>query len=156
MFLDVQKEIIGDPRLTSCAAMSHSGGITCSQCGCSYKLHQHIYYETTEVDDKKVDCNIETEINTTEQAKTKAKEVTEQLEQEIKRLEKLKTDLTKAMAKFAHFLKANALASVNDCIEKYIKQMIRNHEVLQARGGGNPHIIDQLNQDLARYIEEKV
>lgn len=153
-YTGVPKEIIGDPQL-GCAAMTSSGNC-CSQCGCSYKVHQHIYYETNEVEDKKLDSNIDREIKTKEQAEQKAKELINKMEQEIVSFENRKIELTKAMAKFAHFLKANALISVNDAIEKYIKQMIENYKTIQAKSGGNEHIIEQLNHDLAKYIEEKV
>ena len=149
----VPKEVLGDSQLTGCWAMN--GTQNCRQCGHSYHIHMHVYYETTVVENQIVDKNIQSQIDSKEQAKEAAKQIIQSLEQRANEYRYEQDQITKATAKFAHFLKNNAIAAYNDSFKDYLEHLIENEKTLSKHGSNNKDIIDGLQKMLKAYEKEK-
>ena len=110
----VQREVIGDSRLKKCDIFRWFTNYSCKNCGCSYKKHLHIYYETKVIekyreDEKMIDI-IGEELN----AQQLTERVIENLDNVCKELDEEMGVIMSTMAKFAQFLKNNAIAPYND------------------------------------------
>ncbi len=150
----VQAELINNPALLSCAAM---GGMqTCSRCECSYKMHMHIYYECREIETHIEDSSITELIKKKADGKELITQSIKTLEERKRDLEKEKDLLTKAVAKFAVFLKSNAIAPYNDSFKDYLEHLISNERTKnETAGASNLLVIEGLEKMLAAYKEEK-
>jgi hypothetical protein len=150
---NVQKEILDNPKLLSCGSINSSG--SCFKCGCSYKKHMHIYYESEEVEKKEVDIVVLAKIKTKEDAKREAEKKVQDLEKRREALKGEEKVITKNSVKFAIFLKSNAIAAYNDSFESYLEYLIENHKILVKEGSKNKNIIKGLEEMLAAYKKEK-
>lgn len=150
----VQAELINNPALLSCAAM---GGLqNCSQCTCSYKMHMHIYYECREIETHIEDSSITELIKKKADGKVLIAQSIKTLEERSQDLEKEKDQLTKATAKFAVFLKSNAISPYNDSFQDYLEHLISNERTKNlTAGASNLLVIEGLEKMLAAYREEK-
>lgn len=119
---DVPREIIGSPELIHCAAMK--GTRNCQQCGCDYSMHMHIYYETIVFDTKIKDDNIVSQMTTKEAGMKKAQSVIKNIKQLKLELEQEHEFILISLAKFASFLKKNAITAYNDAYQTYIGYLI--------------------------------
>ncbi|CAG9817267.1 unnamed protein product, partial [Phaedon cochleariae] len=148
---NVTRETIGAPELMNCAAMS--GSNECKECGCDYRVHQHIYYTTEVKDIQEVDHNVEKNIND----KTKMVEEAEKLIKSITtKKEELDTEhhiIVTTCARFAHFLQSNAITPFNDSYKEYIEYLI-NRE--QSMGKFCDTVtVENLRKLLREYLETK-
>ncbi|XP_076266775.1 uncharacterized protein LOC143200245 [Rhynchophorus ferrugineus] len=125
---NVKGEVMGAPELMSCAAMQ--GGQTCKKCGCSYRVHMHVYYFTKKVEERKEDKTISTTIKSREDAIRRIRQLIQD-SRETKRLYDAEMEtITKANAKFAHFLERNAIAAFTDAYAEYIEYLVTREQSL--------------------------
>lgn len=150
----VQAELINNPALLSCTAMG--GNPNCSRCTCSYKMHMHIYYECQEVETYIEDSSITELIKKKADGKVLIAQSIKTLKERSQNLENEKNLLTKATAKFAVFLKSNAIAPYNDSFQDYLEHLISNERTKNLiAGASNLLVIEGLEKMLAAYQEEK-
>jgi len=143
--------------ILNCAALQHctamNGSQNCKMCGCSWNVHMHITYESTQVQIRIVDVNVQRQI----QDKTVNIETINQhlqsLEDRIKKLEHEKRKVAEVSAKFACFLKHNAIAPFNDFMLDYLEHLIEV-EKGKVSEGGNKNTLTGLKQMKSMYEEE--
>ena len=125
----------------------------CGHCGCSWSVHMHITYETTQVLTKVVDVNVQQQIID----KVSHIKIIEQFVQStvdrINKLEAEKREVTKVSAKFACFLKHNAVAPYNDATFDYIEHSIEV-EKGKVDAGGDRSVLKELEKMKSMYEEE--
>ncbi|KAF5288459.1 hypothetical protein FQR65_LT02111 [Abscondita terminalis] len=148
---NVPREVIGSPELVNCAAMNQSGA--CKKCTCRYQVHMHIYYETETFESRLEDKTVKTTINSKEQAWQNARILTSNLSSRLVMLNNERQTIIKTTAKFACFLKNNAIAPYNDAYEAYIKYLIDREKSLGEVS--DSEMIKQLERLLREYGEEK-
>ncbi|XP_076266780.1 uncharacterized protein LOC143200248 [Rhynchophorus ferrugineus] len=120
--LNTQREVIGAPELKNCSAMNEQQ--LCSRCGCSYRVHMHVYYYTKKITVDKPDPVVLQNINDREHAVQRLKVLVNNLEERKLQYERELDIITKANAKFAHFLEKNAIATFTDAYAEYIQYLI--------------------------------
>ncbi len=150
----VQAELINNSALLQCVAMR--GSESCSKCHCSYKMHMHIYYECVEIEVHIEDSAIKELIAQKAGGKDLIAQSIKTLEERSQDLESEKEFLTKCTAKFAVFLKSNAIAPYNDSFQDYLEHLISNERTKNiSAGASNLVVIEGLEKMLAAYKEEK-
>ncbi|CAG2170222.1 unnamed protein product [Oppiella nova] len=128
----------------------------CFGCGHSYQTHLHINYETKIVKKQVRDESKYERITTNKEMSLAQEKQIKKLEIKIEELSKETHIITKAMAKFACFLKNNALTPFNDAFEDYVKVIIKNEEQAGNFDGSSSRVtIDKLTQMLEQYEYEK-
>ncbi|KAK4872828.1 hypothetical protein RN001_014857 [Aquatica leii] len=148
---NVPKEIIGSPELINCAAMNPNG--ECHKCSCRYQVHMHIYYETEAFENRLEDELVKTKIVTKEQAIQSAQNLSLKLSNRLWKLNKERETIIKTTAKFACFLKMNAITPYNDAYEAYLEYLIDREKSM---GDVTDYeLIKQLERILREYFEEK-
>lgn len=120
---NVPAEIVGDPAILKCWAMTKSTQ-TCHQCQCRFNTHMHVYYETETFENKIVDENVLRHINTKEDATKEKQRLINKMLDYRKALDKEHTFIIKCTAAFAHFLQKNAITPINDSLKEYLKYLI--------------------------------
>ncbi|KAF5308239.1 hypothetical protein FQR65_LT06232 [Abscondita terminalis] len=149
--INVPKEIIGSPELIKCAAMDSQG--ECRQCTCRYQVHMHIYYTTETFESKLEDESVKTTIASKKQALQRVQNLTRKIHTRIATLEMERETVLKTTAKFACFLKTNAIAPYNDAYEAYLKYLIDREKSLN--DATDFELIKQMERMLCQYNEEK-
>ncbi|CAH1154069.1 unnamed protein product [Phaedon cochleariae] len=148
---NVMREMIGDPQLVNCAAMDRKND--CQRCGCSFKVHQHIYYKTKVKEIREVDDNVKKNIYD----KTKLVEEAERtLQSVMKKKEELISEhqiIVTTCARFAHFLKNNAITPFNDSYKEYIEYLIKREQSMGERCVNET--VEHLRRLLREYDEMK-
>ncbi|KAK9731258.1 hypothetical protein QE152_g13862 [Popillia japonica] len=152
----VQKEVIGDLELRYCWSMVDRNGTKMCRhaaCGHSFREHMHIYYETQpynyQAEDKSVAKNI-----------AQNKVDMQDIENKIRELEARNNEyrneimiIQESMAKFAHFLKNNAITPYNDTYKKYIEYLIDRERKLD--NGGDKKRIESYQKLISTYESYK-
>jgi hypothetical protein len=145
----VSHETIGDAQLMSCACMSNG---TCNRpnCGHSYRVHMHVYYDTKEVDvvveDKDITNLLKSKLSAAE-IKQKMIDGKHQLIEELNMELKI---IQEASVKFAMFLKRYAITVYNDAMEEYLNHLI-HEEKTKVACGGRDKVMDSLKNQLQDY-----
>jgi predicted GTPase len=116
-------DTVGDPALQNCSAMQNG---QCTKCGCSWRKHMHITYETFMKPVQVIDPNTKVRIDTEEERQRAIQEHIQTLDTRIKEYRQEQEIITKASAKFACFLKQNAIAPYNDALADYLDHLIDN------------------------------
>lgn len=116
------REIIGLPGLLHCAAMGHTQN--CKKCGCSYSMHMHIYYETTLYETNIKDDNVVSQMTSKEAAMREAESLIQDMIKLKLELESEHDFILISLAKFASFLKKNAITAYNDAYHTYLGYLI--------------------------------
>jgi hypothetical protein len=130
--------------LKRCAAFRDIEGNsyeTCRKCGCLWSTHMHIDYETFRVLIKKIDENVEIQMKTKEGRKQATEKLIQDSEETIKKLEGEQDIITKASAKFAYFLKENAISAYNDALGSYLEHLIHEEKNKIKAGGGDKTLL---------------
>ncbi|KAI4462504.1 50s ribosome-binding gtpase [Holotrichia oblita] len=152
----VQKEVIGDLQLRSCFAMMDKNGTKMCKhtvCGHSFREHMHIYYKTEpynyQAEDPGVKKNIEKNKVDMQDIENKIQELNARNVEYRNEMETIQ----ESMAKFAHFLKNNAITPYNDTYQKYIEYLIDRESKLD--NGGDKKRIDGYQKLIRTYESYK-
>src|SRR5690606_3220918 len=121
---NVARETINNQELRRCTAMDSKGN--CKRCGCSWANHMHIYYKSTQKFVKKVDTNIQQQINEKKLSNDTIANFINGLRDRQRKYTFEKEEITKACATFACFLKSNAIRPYNDAVKDYLDYLIAN------------------------------
>lgn len=119
---NIPEQVLNNVDLISCWAMS--GQENCHVCGCSYRHHMHIYYDTEEYERRETDENLKSAIQTKESLSQSIQTKISEVDERRGVLVEEKRVITKMTAKFAHFLKNYAIAPYNDAFEGYLEHLI--------------------------------
>ncbi|KAK9717876.1 Ankyrin repeats (3 copies) [Popillia japonica] len=148
----VQKEVIGDLRLMNCGAMTNEHNATICKhvsCGHSFGEHMHIYYKTEpynyETENENVARKIQENTIGMQDIKNKISKLNERNGEYRNEMEIIQ----KSMAKFAHFLKNNAITPYNDTHQKYIEYLIDRESKME--NGGDRRRIANFERLLTTY-----
>ena len=110
-----QREGIGDERIRKCSVFKwYTGFKKCKKCGCSYKEHKHIYTETKINIRDEIDHNVKKQLDQISDAQTLKQKMIERLEIKSKELNEEEVFIMGCQAKFAIFVKENAIAPFSD------------------------------------------
>ena len=125
----IPKEMIGDPGLISCAAMSHG---KCTLCGCPWQIHMHIYKETKKINVHKEDQSVKNAIKNKEEIRVHIEKLMKDLNKRRSELEGESQTISRSIAKFSYFLQEHALTPFNDAYSDYLKQLIKKYTIVYA------------------------
>jgi hypothetical protein len=145
----VSHDTIGDAQLMNCLCMSNG---TCNRrnCGHSYRVHMHVYYDTREVDTEVEDKDITDLLK----SKLSAAEIKQKIiygkHQLIEELNNELKIIQEASIKFAMFLKRYAITVYNDAMEEYLHHLI-HEEKSKVACGGRDEVLDSLKNQLQDY-----
>lgn len=153
-YLDgVATDIINNVALQQCGVMDSSNN--CTNCGCPWYTHMHVTYETTTRITKKIDPSIAEQINTKEESKRQQEQFIQRLKEQSKKLKNEQEIINKASAKFACFLKQNAISAYNDAIADYLDVLIREEKNKISAGGDDKILLglEQMKRDYAEQVK---
>jgi GTPase SAR1 family protein len=142
----------GEEDVKNCKKMEDG---KCTECGCSWKNHMLVTYRNESVEVEVIDENVQKEIAEKTSANEKVAIFKNQCEQLIKELNNEQKILVNYMAKFASFLKKNAISPYNDELLKYLDHLIREEEGKKSAGANNQDVIKRLFEMKSKYEEEK-
>uniref|UniRef100_A0A914Q101 G domain-containing protein n=1 Tax=Panagrolaimus davidi TaxID=227884 RepID=A0A914Q101_9BILA len=147
---NVTPEIAPNPKLQKCNAMNPD--LTCRKCGCSWDTHLHITFTQEEVEEDVEDRDIARLIKENKSDKEIKEAALKSFEHTVNRYKQTQKDVDKILAKFASFLKKNAIMAYNDTIEDYLKLNIATEE---QQLKPNWALVEKMKEQLLRYREQK-
>jgi len=125
----------------------------CKHCGCSWSVHMLITYECTPVQTQVVDANVEKQIKDKATSIEIINQHLQSLEDRINKLEAEKLQVTKVSARFACFLKHNAIAAYDDAMCDYLEHLIQVEKGKVSAGGDRSRLV-WLEEMKSMYLEE--
>ncbi len=145
----VSHETRGDAQLMGCACMSNG---TCIKpnCGHSYRVHVHVYYDTKEVEIVVEDKDIKNLLESKLSAEEKKQKIIDGKKKEIDELNMELNTIQDASVTFAMFLKRFAITVYNDAMEEYLHHLI-HEEKSKVACGGKDEVLDSLKNQLQDY-----
>uniref|UniRef100_A0A914YYQ2 G domain-containing protein n=1 Tax=Panagrolaimus superbus TaxID=310955 RepID=A0A914YYQ2_9BILA len=147
---NVTPETAPNPALQECAAMD--ADLICKECGCQWDTHLHIRFIQREVEKEVEDENVRRSIDQNKSEIEIQLDAIKSLEERIDEYEKVQADIDQILAKFASFLKENAILAYNDTVEDYLKLNIRDEK---EQIPPNYELLKKMEEQLDRYQEEK-
>ena len=147
----VQPNTVNCVALQQCAAMDSR--YHCKHCGCSWSVHMHIKYETKQVPIKVEDGNVKKQIEDKVSKIQIIERHLQSLQERINKLDVEKCVVAKVCAKFACFLKHNAMAPYNDATLDYLEHFIEV-EKGKVGAGGDRSVLTRLVEMKSMYQEE--
>jgi GTPase SAR1 family protein len=152
-YLDgVQTDVFNNVALQGCSAMNSNN--YCRVCGCSWDKHMHVTYELSPVETRVVDLSIEIQIKSKEDAQRATQQIIQDTDLRVKKFKQEQEFITKASAKFACFLKQNAIAPYNDALAAYLSHLIIAEEK-KVNPGDTSKTLEGL-QEMKRAYDEQV
>ncbi|KAK9717868.1 50S ribosome-binding GTPase [Popillia japonica] len=151
----IQEEVVGSLGLRYCSAMTGTLTKVCKHacCGHSFHEHMHIYYQTEfynyETEDKNVAQNIHKSRIDMEDIENKIAELNMRNDEYRNEMQVV----YESMAKFAHFLKNNAITPYNDTYKKYIEYLLDRES--KKENGGNKERIASYQLLISTYENHK-
>ncbi|XP_054166187.1 uncharacterized protein LOC128963700 [Oppia nitens] len=131
----------------------------CQKCQHCYQTHLHVKYKTNKVESKCRDESKYNQITDNQKAIEAKEEIVGQLMNRQSEYENESKFITDCMAKFAAFLKHNAMTPFNDAFEDYVKYLIRNEKrvktFVSSGDSRRRQSVEQLEQLLQQYRHEK-
>jgi GTPase SAR1 family protein len=152
--LDVPFWTMNESGIKSCKAISFFSG-KCKRCKCNYKCHMHVVKCTRVIENNIVNEKVHNEIRTKEDAKREREKMIKELNERCESLSREKDTAIKLVAKFAHFLKTNAITPYNDSFKDYLEHLIENEIKLAHNGSNNKENVKNLELMMIAYEEEK-
>ena len=142
-----------DPRrqVKKCKMMSGVMFKTCKACGCAWDKHMNISFETVKNRKYIVNPDFDDAINFANSLNEQMDFRVRALEQKIRAYAEEEKVIVDVIAKFGYFLKTNAIISINDGFEDYVKYQIR---LLEEKCGPNTQVVDRLKSVLNEYHKE--
>ena len=126
----------------------------CFVCKHSYQVHLHINYETRIQNTQIRDDTKYQRITNAQDAAAAQQKTIASLKARIDQLHYEQNEITKYTAKFACFLRTNALTPFNDAFEDYLKYLINNEEGIPV-GDDSGTALDNLKKMLSDYKHQK-
>ncbi|KAL7935360.1 hypothetical protein V8C35DRAFT_333874 [Trichoderma chlorosporum] len=123
---NVTEDVIADPELINCAAFR--GKSTCQQCHHRWQEHLHVLYELSEIKVQVTDTEIERQLKANSDALTIRQTYIARLDQDIEEYKQELNELRLAAARFCLFLRANAIAVINDATLDYLDMLIQDEK----------------------------
>ncbi|GBG72765.1 hypothetical protein CBR_g12333 [Chara braunii] len=139
---NVEVNIVNNTDLKNCGAMDPTG--TCRHCGCNWDAHMHVLTETRHVTINIQDKGVAEQIKTKEQAKEALLRTVEIMKRRAAQLQEEERVISKTSAKFARFLKCNAITAYNDALLDYLNHLIEEERNLKLEGANNAEILNGL------------
>ncbi|XP_021951832.2 uncharacterized protein LOC110848817 [Folsomia candida] len=145
--------IVGHKKLKNCSAFNSNG--SCKSCGCSWKDHMKITYETELIEKDIPDVAKQIELISKENSIRKIEKFIENIGTCIEELSQEQEEITKASVEFAKFLRLNAITPYNNAMAGYIAHFIHvEKNKLATAGGGNPKVLEGLLEMQANYEKQ--
>ncbi|CAH1154068.1 unnamed protein product [Phaedon cochleariae] len=148
---NITREMIGDPGLVNCAAMARTND--CQKCGCSFRVHQHIYYMTKVKEIREVDPTVKKNINDKTKVVENARKIMQSIINKKEELDNEHQVIVTTCARFAHFLQNNAITPFNDSYKEYIEYLINREQSMGKLC--DKETVDHLRKLLREYDEMK-
>jgi GTPase SAR1 family protein len=152
--IKVEAEKTKIPKLRKCRAIERSTGI-CKFCKCHYEMHMHIYKNTRIEETQRTNVDVSKKIDNIEDAQKERQKTITYLSNECTELNSEKEIIINITAKFANFLKNNAIVPFNDSFKDYLEHLIENEKTLTQKGSKNKENIENLEKMVAAYDEQK-
>lgn len=147
----VPYETINNEKLRDCKAMNND---LCSKCSHSYKVHMHITYKTTLVQNEFLSKETREIIFQKKDMKSQKEEFIRLLEVQIDELKKEKKYIYESACFFGVFLKNNAMIPYNDAFGEYIDMLIQDEEAKE-KEIRDPEKIKKFVKEKQAYEEKK-
>ena len=147
----VPYETINNEKLRDCKAMNND---LCSKCSHSYKVHMHITYKTSLVQNEFLSQKTQDIILQKKGLKSQIEEFICQLKTQIDELMKEKEYIYESACFFGIFLKNNAMIPYNDAFGEYIDMLIKDEEAKE-KEIRDLEKIGQLVKEKKAYEEKK-
>ena len=149
----ISPEVINDKRIINCWAITPSTGL-CHQCDHHFSQHMHITYELMEEKKDFMSYEIKSEIENKETLKEKNEEFIRQKDLLINELKEEHDKVIDASARFACFLKENAILYYNDTVEDYLEHLLKEEK------NKDPHLqnqnqIEKIQQSKEAYVNKR-
>lgn len=122
---------------------------TCYRCGCSLSDHKELTYDTEKLVTSTTDFKMAEVVGGRDEAIKLIKNRLEKLNCRDNELIMEQQQITEVGAKFACFLKSNAITPYNDALIEYLSYNIRNQK--SRPGGGDPNTIERLEHMKEEY-----
>lgn len=123
---NVTTETMGHPNMINCLAMKNN---FCVHCKHNFREHMHIHYTSVPHEYDAEDETVKNDIKTNEDAQADIDLKIGKINDSIKEYKKEQEVIQDAMAKFAHFLKRNAITPINDAYKDIIVYYIRMYVI---------------------------
>jgi len=142
----------------NCTALQHCAAMTgpnnrCGKCGHSWSVHMHITYEITKKDREEEDLEVQKLITSESTYIEGVEKMQKNLDERIEKLKDEERTVTEVSARFACFLKLNAIAPYNDALGDYLDHLI-NDEKGKVGVGGEKATLERLQNTKAMYEKE--
>jgi hypothetical protein len=148
----VTSDCVGHEGLLRCWAIEN-GNCKHSNCRHSYKEHMHIYYQSEETTSIEEDKSIKKLLSSNLDAVTMKERMINDKRGEIVELDAELKKIQHGSARFAQFLKTNAIIPYSDAIIEYMDHFIRE-EKDKVAWGGSEKTLRALEKSRQQYIEE--
>ncbi|XP_063922638.1 uncharacterized protein LOC135137028 [Zophobas morio] len=146
----VTYDVIGHWSLITCSEMSKFKiPPSCKHCGCSYKDHMTIFYDTRVVEKQMIDEEVESDLYNEERQRQKIRALVEAVKVEKRELEKELDYISQCAAKFAYFLQNNAITSSYDNFKEYVYLSLQRQKSLGDKA--NLDIVASLTEILTKH-----
>jgi GTP-binding protein EngB required for normal cell division len=134
----VEPSTMNDERLRNCAAMG--GQENCVKCGHNYRSHMHKYYDEDVVQEPGISKEVQDEIKKIKDGTQKKQGILDVLTKQKKKFESELEFIKDYAARFANFLKDNAMLVYNDSYNDYLDHLIKLHKMMQSEVRDDEHI----------------
>lgn len=148
----VDRDTKGHPGLIECWAMKN-GYCRHSQCTHHYKEHMHIYFDSKEITKMVEDESVKDSLNQKLNANQMKQKMIENKKNEIAEYDEELNQIQEASAKFACFLKNNAITPYNDAMLEYMDHLIKE-EKSKTSVGGSDKVLKSLEKTRAAYEKQ--
>ena len=147
-------ETTNNEQLRGCAAMS-DGKCTRPKCRHDFRVHMHITYKTTVVEEEFLSKETQKRIMEKKDGKSKKEAFIDELEKKIKKLEEEKDYIYDCASHFGIFLKENALIPYNDSFGAYLDMLIKEEEDKEKEIRDNKKI-EKMKKEKKTYEQKKI
>ena len=139
----VETELIDNARLKECECMNPDGN--CKECTHHWSKHMHITYENEIIEKTVIDDNVKKMIDQKNSTKKIIEASIKSIDELLSKLKNEQRELIKASAKFANFIRHNAIALFNDDLDAYLDLLIKEEIEKKQAGASNQQVIDGKN-----------
>ncbi|EFO64994.1 Hypothetical protein GLP15_385 [Giardia lamblia P15] len=143
---------MGHPELRGCWAMG--GGDTCHVCGHSYMEHMHTMHKASPKKVTEDDPQVLERLRSTSDRQAVIQEEIRKAKDKAKRYKKEYRRIIEISARFAQFIKKNAILDFNSSLGDYLKTQIKKLEDASDLSDTDKKRLSGFRESLQRYEEE--